>query len=147
MGGNVAGATGIAIVPPSTADVRALFDDEKGIHSGFVKLDGHAEARESCADDEDVNGNFGSVRMRRGGFGHARAILLSSVLDFAGAACEWRNAAASCNDWRPSGIKCGAICQACGTTGQIFSSTGTPAAGARWKRGVESSRRTSSAPT
>src|SRR5258708_11349091 len=125
---NVASTARITIVPPCAADVRALFDDEKRVHSRFAKFDGHANAGESRADDEDINCDFGSVRMRRGGFGHAQAILLSSVLDFAGVACEWRNAAASRNDWRPSGIRCGAICQACGTTGQIFSSTGTPAA-------------------
>src|SRR6266581_7176475 len=144
---NVASTARITIVSPCAADVRALFDDEKRVHSGFEKLNAHAEAGEARADDEDVNGNFGSVRVWRGGRGHAQAILLSSALDFAGLACECRNAAASRSDRRPSGIRCGAICQACGTTGQIFNSTETPAAWARSARRVESSRRTSSAPT
>src|SRR6266581_1667956 len=72
---NVASTARITIVSPCAADVRALFDDEKRVHSGFEKLNAHAEAGEARADDEDVNGNFGSVRVWRGGRGHAQAFL------------------------------------------------------------------------
>src|SRR5260370_15854275 len=144
MGWNIAGAAGVTIVPPSAADVAALFDDEKRFHTGFEKLDAHAEAGETGANDEDVDSGDGRVG-RSGGFSHARAT--TSLLDSAGATRARRNAMLSRSAWRASGIRCGASCQAFGTTRQILSSTKTPAARARSARRVESSRRTSSAPT
>src|SRR5260370_19979733 len=55
MGWNIAGAAGVTIVPPSAADVAALFDDDERFHTGFEKLDAHAEAGETGANDEDVD--------------------------------------------------------------------------------------------
>src|SRR5260370_22247500 len=138
MGRNTAGAAGVTIVPPGAADLAALFNDEKRLHAGFEKLDGHAKAGKTGADDQDVDTGDGSICRSRGRLRHARVI--TSLFDSAGATRARRNAMLSRSDWRASGIKCGASCQACGTTGQIFSSTATPAARARSPRRVESSR-------
>src|SRR4029077_4869900 len=122
---NVARAARVAIVPPGAADIGALLDDEKGIHARLEKFDAHAKAGEAGADDENVDGGFRGVRMRGGGCAHAWVIF--TLLESAPAACARRNSLASRRDARPSGIMCAASCQACGTTGQILSSTGTPA--------------------
>src|SRR6266852_219859 len=82
---DVAGAAGITIVPPGAADIFALFDDEKGAETGFNKLDAHANPGKPGADDQDVDIRDGRVCRRSCGFGHARAILLSSAIDPAGA--------------------------------------------------------------
>src|SRR5260370_23158263 len=74
VGRDVAGTSGIAIVPPGAADVGALFDDEKGAHAGFEKLDAHANAGETRADDEYVDIRDGSICGKSSGCGHARAI-------------------------------------------------------------------------
>src|SRR5713101_4578321 len=105
---DVAGAAGITIVPPGAADVFALFDDEKGAQTGFNKLDAHANPGKPGADDQDVDIRDGRVCRRSCGFGHARAILLSSAIESADATRARRNAALSRSDWRASGIKCGA---------------------------------------
>ena len=61
MGWDVAGAAGVAIVPPGAADIVVLFDDEKGFHTGFEKLDAHANAGEASTHNEDVNPCKGGV--------------------------------------------------------------------------------------
>ncbi len=71
---DVASAAGIAIVPPRPADVRALLEDEEGIHPGFPKFDAHAEPRKTASDNEDVDDVFRCNRMRRGRFAHAWVI-------------------------------------------------------------------------
>src|SRR5258708_9764928 len=142
---NIASAARIAIVPPGAADVGALFDDEKRAHPGFEKLDTHAQARKAAADNEDIDAGDWGICGIAGKFGHA--LVITSFFVCPGATRARRKSALSWSDWRASGTRWGTSCQACGTTGQIFRSTRTPAARARSARRVESSRRTSSAPT
>src|SRR5216684_668405 len=145
VGRNIAGAAGVTIFPPGAADVRTLFDDEKRLHAGFKKLDAHTKTGKTGADNKDINIGNGGVCGWSGRLGHARVAI--SLPDSAAATWARRNAALSRSDWRASGTRWGTSCQAWGTTGQIFRSTETPAARARSARRVESSRRTSSAPT
>src|SRR6266478_5803103 len=42
VGRDIAGAAGVAIVPPGAANLAALFYNEKRFHAGFEKLDAHA---------------------------------------------------------------------------------------------------------
>src|SRR6266566_5335102 len=56
---NIAGAAGVTIVPPGAADIAALFDDEKRFHTGFEKLDAHAQTGKAGADDKHVDSGDG----------------------------------------------------------------------------------------
>jgi hypothetical protein len=86
MGRDIAGAAGVTIVPPGSADVFALFDDEKGSHACFEELDAHTKSGKAGANDEDIDIGDGRVRGRNGGFGHARATMVSSLGDSGAAA-------------------------------------------------------------
>src|SRR5580704_6490283 len=70
---NVAGATGITVVVPSSTDVVALFDNQKRIHTSFAKLDGHAQSGETAADNEYVNADFFGRADLVGTFRHRRS--------------------------------------------------------------------------
>src|SRR5438128_1779416 len=52
---DVARAAGIGVIPPGSADLLALFENEEGIHAGLAKLDRHAQARKAGADNQNVD--------------------------------------------------------------------------------------------
>src|SRR5439155_2657444 len=54
VGLHVDGAAGIAVVPPGAADVARPFEDHEVINAGLLQPDGHPEAGEPGADDDDV---------------------------------------------------------------------------------------------
>src|SRR5580698_1663053 len=141
---DVARAAGIAVVVPGAADAVALLNEQKRIHSGFTEFDGHAESGEPGTDDEHFDSDFFRLSALLRVFAHR---VSHATLNAPAATSLWRNSALSRRDWRASGMRCGASCQACGTTGHTFNSTRTRADRARSARRVESSRRTSSAPT
>ena len=61
MRGNIASTARVAIIPPGSADIVALFDDQERFHAGFEKFDAHADAGKASAHDEDVNPREGRV--------------------------------------------------------------------------------------
>ena len=58
MRGNIARATGIAVVVPGSTDVVALLEEQKRIHACFAQLDGHAQPGKTAADYENVDFDF-----------------------------------------------------------------------------------------
>src|ERR1700761_785456 len=53
--GDVAGHTGIAVVPPRPANVVGLLDDDERVPATPLELDTHADPGKAGANDEDVH--------------------------------------------------------------------------------------------
>ena len=64
MGGHVAAAAGIGVVPPGAAEVGGLLEDSKVVAALLEERDPHAEAAEARPEDRNSEVAAGSERRR-----------------------------------------------------------------------------------